>query len=110
MAITRKKPQQCPIEATLAAISARWKARIVWKLAASPHAFSALRQSVTGISDRMLTEQLSQLMRDRIIVLERDDIGQRYKLTSLGLSLLPVLRALHDFGEKMIEGRERPVF
>lgn len=105
IAITRKKPLQCPIEATLAAISARWKARIVRQLAMSPQAFIPLRKSVPGISDRMLTEQLSQLVDDHIVALERDDIGQRYRLTPLGHSLIPVLQMLHHFGEALIDRR-----
>ncbi|MBC7940037.1 MAG: helix-turn-helix transcriptional regulator [Chitinophagaceae bacterium] len=75
-------------------------------MAMSPHAFIPLRKSVPGISDRMLTEQLSQLVDDHIVAQERDDIGHRYRLTPLGQSLIPVLQMLHHFGEALIDRRD----
>jgi DNA-binding HxlR family transcriptional regulator len=105
IAITRKKASQCPIEATIAAISARWKSRILWQLAAAPHSFTALRQGVAGISDRMLTAQLGQLVDDGIVALRHGEAGNRYALTTLGVSLLPVLRVMQQWGEALIERR-----
>lgn len=75
-------------------------------MALSPQAFVPLRKSIPGLSDRMLTEQLSQLVDDHIVALERDDIGHRYRLTPLGHSLIPVLQMLHHFGEALIERRD----
>lgn len=78
----------------------------MWHLAESPRAFIALREGVNGISDRMLTEQLSQMVEDRLVVLERDEVGHRYRLTPLGLSLIPVLQMLQRFGEALIDQRD----
>ena len=105
MAITRKKLSGCPIEATISAISARWKARIVWQLAEAPKTFVSLRAGVEGISDRMLTEQLAQLTADLII--EPDPQSARlYRLSELGQLLLPVLDAMRRWGEMRLESGE----
>jgi DNA-binding HxlR family transcriptional regulator len=109
MAISRKRPLDCPIEVTISALSARWKARLIWQMADGPLSYGALRRQVEGISDRMLNEQLSQLVEDRIVGRQDAAEGPRYQLTELGVVLLPVLEAMFAWGSKSIAGRREAV-
>jgi len=109
MAIPRKRPLDCPIEVTLSAMSARWKARILWCLADAPSSYGALRANVAGISDRMLTVQLSELMTDGVVEAEESAKSGTYRLSAIGLSLLPVLDAMKAWGTSVIESRESNV-
>src|SRR5258705_11662848 len=56
----------CPLTAALAAIGGKWKLIIVYWLAESPKHFAALRQVMPGISQKVLTQQLRELMNDGI--------------------------------------------
>jgi len=106
MAIPRKRPIDCPIEVTLSAMSARWKARIIWCLADEASSFGALRAKVTGISDRMLTVQLSELMADGVVETDVSAKNGAYRLSAMGVSLLPVLDAMKAWGTSVIEKRD----
>lgn len=107
MPIARKKLPLCPIEVTISAVSARWKARIVWRLAEAPASFTSLRESVAGISDRMLTAQLAELASDGVVASAATGTLARYDLTPLGRDLVPVLEVLQRWGEVVIERRSQ---
>jgi len=57
----------CPLTAALAAIGGKWKLIIVYWLADSPKHFAALRRVMPGISQKVLTQQLRELMSDGIV-------------------------------------------
>src|SRR5499425_166728 len=57
----------CPLTAALAAIGGKWKLIIVYWLAESPKHFAALRREIPGISQKVLTQQLRELVSDGII-------------------------------------------
>ena len=54
----------CPLTAALAAIGGKWKLIIVYWLAESPKHFAALRKAMPRISQKVLTQQLRELMND----------------------------------------------
>ncbi len=56
----------CPLTAALAAIGGKWKLIIVYWLAESPKHFAALRRVMPGISQKVLTQQLRELVNDGI--------------------------------------------
>src|SRR5216684_8082657 len=57
----------CPLTAALAAIGGKWKLIIVYWLAESPKHFAALRKFMPGISQKVLTQQLRELVNDQIV-------------------------------------------
>ena len=57
----------CPLTAALAAIGGKWKLIIVYWLAESPKHFAALRRVMPGISQKVLTQQLRELVGDGIV-------------------------------------------
>ena len=90
----------CPLTAALAAIGGKWKMIIVYFLAESPKHFAALRKSI-GISQKVLTQQLNELINDGIV--HRDEQGPIpspviYSLTDYGRSVLPLVEEVRVWG------------
>src|SRR5246127_2566398 len=84
----------CPLTAALAAIGGKWKLIIVYWLAESPKHFAALRRIMPGISQKVLTQQLRELISDGIV--HRQPKGAipapvDYSLTDYGRTLLPLV-------------------
>jgi|SRR5215813_7667034 len=96
----------CPLTAALAAIGGKWKLIIVYWLSESPKHFAALRKAMPGISQKVLTQQLRELIADRIV--QRQPQGPvpapvEYSLTDYGLSLLPLVEAIRVWGHDHME-------
>jgi DNA-binding HxlR family transcriptional regulator len=96
----------CPLTAALAAIGGKWKLIIVYWLAESPRHFAGLRQVMPGISQKVLTQQLCELVGDGIV--QRQPLGAiparvEYSLTDYGRSLLPLLEDIRLWGRAHME-------
>src|SRR3954468_21863553 len=93
----------CGLEAALAGIRGQWKPIILWHLAPGPRRFGELRRLVTGISEKMLVQQLREMEADGIA--DRKDFREipprvEYSLTPFGVSLSEALRPLCDWGRE----------
>ena len=96
----------CPLTAALAAMSGKWKLIIIYWLAESPRHFAALRQAMPSISQKVLTEQLRELMADDIVNRKRSGKTPQpviYSLTEYGASLLPIVEKVRVWGRTHIE-------
>jgi DNA-binding HxlR family transcriptional regulator len=96
----------CPLTAALAAIGGKWKLIIVYWLAESPRHFAGLRQVMTGISQKVLTEQLRQLVADGIVLRTPRGVVPapvEYSLTDYGRSVLPLVESIRLWGRGHIE-------
>jgi DNA-binding HxlR family transcriptional regulator len=96
----------CPLTAALAAIGGKWKLIIVYWLAESPKHFAALRRVMPGISQKVLTQQLRELVSDGIV--QRQPKGAvpapvEYSLTDYGRSVLPLVENIRLWGRDHIE-------
>src|SRR5690606_10161327 len=91
----------CPIEATLSAIGGKWKLMIVWYLSQRTHRYNELLRSISGITPKMLTQQLRELERDNIVERKVYPVVPpkvEYRLTTAGQDLLPVMDQLQKWG------------
>jgi DNA-binding HxlR family transcriptional regulator len=91
----------CPLTAALAAIGGKWKLIIIYWLAESPKHFAALRKAMPGISQKVLTQQLRELVNDGIV--NRDPKGAvpapvEYSLSDYGRSVLPLVEGVRVWG------------
>jgi DNA-binding HxlR family transcriptional regulator len=102
----RRRPYGCGIEAALAVVGGKWKPIVLWHLSDDPRRFGELRRRVTGISEKMLIQQLREMEADGIVT-RRDfrEIPPRveYALTEFGVSLVDALRPLCDWGREHME-------
>jgi DNA-binding HxlR family transcriptional regulator len=91
------------VDVTLKAITGKWKTSILCNLGTSPMRTSELKRKLPGISQRILTKQLSELAQDNII--ERKvypEVPPRveYYLTENGMSLRKILLAMSKWGQQ----------
>src|SRR6266508_3934419 len=96
----------CPLTAALAAIGGKWKLIILYWLAESPKHFAALRRVMPGISQKVLTQQLRELMSDGIV--RREPKGAipapvEYSLTDYGRTVLPLVEDVRLWGRAHLE-------
>lgn len=97
---------ECPLTAALAAVGGKWKLIIVNCLVDSPRHFAALRHLMPDLSQKVLTEQLREMIADEIV--QREETGPIpapvvYSLTAYGRTVLPVLQSLRRWGDAHIE-------
>jgi DNA-binding HxlR family transcriptional regulator len=90
----------CEVEITLKVIGGRWKVLLIRELMTGVKRFSELQRSLSGITQKMLTQQLREMEEDGII--HREVYAQippkvEYSLTPLGESLQPILYAMHEW-------------
>lgn len=90
-----------PVERALKVLSGRWKAVILHVLLDGPQRTCALEARISGLSQKVLLEQLRAL-EEHGMVSRRSSAEHRqgieYGLTPLGESLRPILEALIDWG------------
>lgn len=84
--------------------SGKWKVVILWHLGVcGPHRFSELQRLFPKITHKMLTSQLKELIEDGIVHREvYPEVPPRveYSMTELGMTLLPIVEMMYEWGEK----------
>jgi len=100
--IKKRENTPLPVEITLDLIGGKWKVLILWHLLENILRFSQLKRKIPKITQKMLTQQLRELESDGLI--ERKVYAQvppkvEYSLTKSGKSFLPILKAMHKWGE-----------
>ena len=83
------------------AASGKWKLLILRNLKARPWRFNELQRDLEGISQKVLTDSLHQMIDDGLAY--RKDYHElppkvEYGLTELGKEMLPIIDALAEFG------------
>ncbi len=96
-----RAPFNCGLEAALVVIGGKWKPLVLFHLCPGKRRFGELRRLVAGVSEKMLIQQLRELLADGII--ERLDFREippkvEYSLTPLGQSLATALQPLCEWG------------
>lgn len=100
-----EKSFNCPIEATIRLIGGKYKVLILWHLIDNVLRFSELQKRVPHATPKMLTQQLRELERDGLIsrtVYPVVPPKTEYALSQLGVSFIPVLRAMGDWGMSLL--------
>jgi DNA-binding HxlR family transcriptional regulator len=102
----------CDAAVTLAfsVLGKRWNGMIVSSLGAGPSTFVALRRSVSGISDTVLSDRLGELSEAGLVSRSVDagpPVTVSYTLTSSGEGLLPILDQLGTWASANLEVRAR---
>ncbi|WP_339811977.1 helix-turn-helix domain-containing protein [uncultured Imperialibacter sp.] len=98
----------CPVAATLAIIGGRWKVLILYQLASGTKRFGEIAVRIPGISRKVLTEQLKELEKSKLVVRKQyKEIPPRveYTLTDLSKGLTPIFDEIAIWGNKNLLGR-----
>ena len=97
----KKELPVCPVATAVSLVGGKWKLLIIRNLRARPWRFNELQRDLDGISQKVLTDSLRQMMNDGLV--NRHDYKEMppkvdYSLTKLGERMLPVIDALADYG------------
>lgn len=99
--MTKKDLPACPVEITMGLIGEKWKVLIIRDLLTGTKRFGELRKSVTGITQKVLTNNLRQMEASGLIkrkVYAEVPPRVEYSLTETGLSLKPILDSMVTWG------------
>lgn len=111
-----KVSYSCGLDAAVDVVGGKWKPLILWALhEAGTRRFGELKREVSGVSEKMLIQQLRELEADGIVHREvYREVPPRveYSLTGLGRSLntalLPLGRWGDDFMSQILRNKEHP--
>lgn len=97
----KKELPVCPVATSVSLIGGKWKLLIIRNLKSRPWRFNGLQRDLDGISQKVLTECLRQMIDDGLVY--RNDYHENpprvdYGLTNLGKKMMPIIDALADFG------------
>ena len=104
--MTKKDLPACPVEITMGLIGEKWKVLIIRDLLTGTKRFGELRKSVTGITQKVLTNNLRQMEASGLInrkVYAEVPPRVEYSLTETGLSLKPILDSMVQWGNEYRE-------
>ena len=96
----------CSLSQALTVIGGKWKPLIIYRLDASNRRFGQLDAVIPGISRKVLTTQLNELLRDKLI--ERKAYSEipprvEYSLTDKGKELIPIFRSIGAWGAYLVK-------
>ncbi|MEV0316875.1 winged helix-turn-helix transcriptional regulator [Streptomyces sp. NPDC050658] len=106
--VTVTDPHTCGMGVAVGAFEGKWKSFVMWALSDGPRRFGETRRLVTGISEKVLTQQLRELQADGIV--HRRDHGEmpprvEYSLTEHGRRLYELLEQLSAWGLDQLAAR-----
>ncbi|MFI6092175.1 winged helix-turn-helix transcriptional regulator [Streptomyces sp. NPDC051218] len=97
----------CGLDAAVDVVGGKWKPMILWALySGTTMRFGELRRNITGISEKVLIQQLRELESDGIVhreVYREVPPKVEYSLTPLGLSLNEALIPLGVWGDEHMQ-------
>ena len=85
---TKKELPECPVATSVSLIGGKWKLLIIRNLKSRPWRFNELQRDLDGISQKVLTDSLRQMIDDGLVY--RNDYHENpprvdYGLTDLSL-------------------------
>lgn len=93
----------CPLRLTMSLIDSKWKSCILDELRHSPMRPSELHKALPEATPRVLDMHLKELVEDGLVnktVYQELPLRSEYYITELGRTLLPILDAMIEWGEK----------
>lgn len=97
----------CPVTCTTEVLSRKWHTIIVHTLLdEEPLGFNELRDRIEGISGKVLSESLDDLVGNRLVdrtVLQESPRRVQYALTEPGRDLQPVIEAMEAWGRTHLD-------
>ena len=100
------KHNECPLTYALTIIGGKWKPIIISHLKKSPKRFGKLHALIPIISRKVLSSQLSELVRDKMlnrISYPESPPRVEYHLTEKAKELVPIFESLAEWGFELLE-------
>lgn len=98
------KTFKCFFELSQMIIGGKWKPKVLFYLAQQDvMRFGELRDAINGISEKMLIQQLKELVEDGIVhreVYRQVPPKVEYSLTPIGRTLIPIMETMFAWGQQ----------
>jgi DNA-binding HxlR family transcriptional regulator len=95
-----------PVNVTLGVIGGKWKMLILWVLRGKVLRFSELQKEISGVTQKMLTEQLRELEKEGLVKRKVYAVVPpkvEYSLTEYAYTLDPILESMAKWGKDHVE-------
>lgn len=92
----------CPSRDVMARLGEKWTMLVFVALEGGPLRFGALKQRIEGVSQKMLTQTLRNAQSDGFVtrkVYDEMPLRVEYRLTPLGLDVLPLINEIKAWSE-----------
>ena len=99
----------CPVEITMSLIGDKWKVLIIRDLLTGTKRFGELKKSLSGITQKVLTNNLRQMESSGLIlrkVYAEVPPKVEYSLSDTGFSLKPILDSMVEWGNEYRENQK----
>lgn len=99
-------PFGCGLEAVLNLVGGKWKLLILFHLSGQPRRFSELRRLVGDVSEKVLSQQLKEMIRDGLV--RRIDFQMvpphvEYELEAFGIEMGRALQPVCEWGTQNMD-------
>ena len=94
---------ECGLDVSLAVMGGKWKPLILYHLRSGPKRFGDLKRLVAGISEKVLIQQLRELVGAEVLIrYDYQEVPPKvdYTLTPFGETLVEALLPLCDWGTR----------
>jgi DNA-binding HxlR family transcriptional regulator len=98
-----KSEYQCAIELVMDVIGGKWKVLILWNLNEGSKRFNELKRSLSGVTQKMLTQQLRELEEHGLVqrtIYEEFPPKVEYSTTEWGKKIQPALFEMCRWGDE----------
>lgn len=99
----------CPVEITMGLIGDKWKVLIIRDLLTGTKRFGELKKSLSGITQKVLTNNLRQMESSGLIIRKvYAEVPPKveYSLSDTGWSLKPILDSMVEWGNEYRENQK----
>lgn len=101
------KEYPCCTSVTMGMIGGKWKTVILYYLMDGTLRYSELRKKMLSVTERTLSLQLKALeedgLIDRKVYTSKPPLKVEYSLTDFGKTLIPLLNAIVNWGDYVVE-------
>lgn len=100
--VTKEEMSPCPVATTVSIIGSKWKLLILRNLMVRSWRFNELKKDLNGVSQKVLTESLRSLEKDKIItriVYPEVPPHVEYALSEIGKSMEPIILSMEKWGK-----------
>ncbi|MDQ1161115.1 DNA-binding HxlR family transcriptional regulator [Chryseobacterium sp. SORGH_AS 447] len=101
------KMYPCSVSLAMDLVGGKWKTVILYHLKDGEKRYSELRKELFSVTEMTLSLQLKQLEKDGLILRkvfgEKPPIKVEYSLTDFGKTFIPVLEAITNWGNQIVD-------
>ena len=100
--MTNKNPKKIPIRNALDLFIDKYKVEILCQLLICDKGFNQLKTDIDGINQQILSKQLKQMIKDKLIeknLLKEFPKRPLYKITKFGKTLKPIINGFQCFSK-----------